>query len=215
MKTRISAIARFIEVASQKEFAGWPLVGQPELGDKIPFFGQTLRYQLQTGNGVEDYVSIIRHFGWCVVFGVTTENEVITIVQWKPGVNRASWELPPGGIGKVGPTEIVEDIIIRTKQAYLKETGYGDGNWYYLGAADVESGKYRGAGPDDHGLPAHMMLATGLVRQAESRSPNPNEIMETLMVPLEEFWAVIESGKFREVSALPCAMLALRKLGVS
>ncbi len=60
-----------------------------------------------------------------------------------------------------------------------------------------------------------MFLAQDLIWKAAARSPNPNEIMETLMVPLNEFWAVIESGNFREVSALPCAMLALRKLGVS
>lgn len=213
MQTKVNAVARFKELAAEPRFQGWPLVGTPELGDKIPFFGQTLKYQLQTGNGVEDYVSIIRHFGWCVVFGVTTEEQVITLVQWKPGVNRASWELPPGGIGKIEPGITLGDLHIKTGEAYRKETGYGGGEWLYLGSTDVESGKYRGAGPDDHGLPAHMFLATGLTQTAAARSPNPNEIMETLMVPLDEFWGVIDSGQFREVSALPCAMLALRQLG--
>lgn len=210
----MNALARFNTLATQPRFQGWPLVGTPELENKIPFFGQTLKYQLETGNGVEDYVSIIRHFGWCVVFGVTTDLEVLTLVQWKPGVNCASWELPPGDIGQTPPDIAMDDLLLRTRAVYFKETGYGGGDWQYPGATDVESGKYRGTGPDDHGLPAHMFLATGPEERDDARSPNPNEIMETPMVTLEEFWPVIDSGQFREVSALPCAMLALRRLGV-
>ncbi len=95
----MSILKDYAAIAAQDKFNGWPLVGVPTLGDKIPFFGQTLHYKLETGNGVEDYTSIIRSFGWCVTFGVVEEHGVpyvLTLVQWKPGVNRASWELPPG-----------------------------------------------------------------------------------------------------------------------
>lgn len=217
----MNAIDRFNTLAADPKFAGWPIVGEPELGAKLPFFGQALNYKLQTGRGVEDYTSIIRHFGWVVVFGVTrdeditVEKEVITLVQWKPGVNRASWELPPGGIGKVPPGMTADELLTATQASYLKETGYGGGRWHYLGSTDVESGKFRGAGPDDHGLPAHMFLAEGLDWKANRRSPEANEIMETLMVPLREFRSVIDSGQFREVSAQLCAMHALRRLGIS
>lgn len=211
----MNAIDRFNTLAADPKFAGWPLVSAQVLGPKIQFFGQPLLYQLKTGNGIEDYTSIIRHFGWVVVFGVTEDDQVITLVQWKPGVNRASWELPPGGIGKVPPGMSADDLLTTTKAAYLKETGYGNGEWHYLGSTDVESGKFRGAGPDDHGLPAHMFLATHLVPNADARAPEANEIMETLMVPLNEFRAVIDSGQFREISAQLCAMHALRRLGIS
>lgn len=211
----MNAIDRFNQLAADPKFAGWPMVGEPELGPKIPFFGQPMNYKLQTGKGVEDYTSIMRYFGWGVVFGVTEDGQVITLVQWKPGVNRASWELPPGGIGKVPPGASDAELQIATKAAYLKETGYGNGEWSYLGSTDVESGKFRGAGPDDHGLPAHMFLATHLVPKADARSPEANEIMETLMVPLREFREVIDSGRFREISAQLCAMHALRRLGIS
>jgi len=110
------------------------------------------------------------------------------------------------------PTATAEEILARTKESYLKETGYGEGNWSYLGHVMIETGKYRGAGPDDHGLPAHMFLATELEKEAGARNPNKNEIMETVFVPLDEFNDVIDSGLFMEASALPCALLALRKL---
>lgn len=212
--TAVGVVERFTALANEERFRGWPMVGEPRLGPKIDYFGQVLNYELRTPRGIEQYTSILRHFGWSMVFGVTTDNQVITLVQWKPGVNRASWEMPPGGIGKVHPETTSEEILAKTRTVYLNETGFGDGEWSYLGAADVETGKYRGAGPDDHGLPAHMYLATGLVQKADARKPLENEIMETLMVPLNEFWNVIDSGLFREISAVACATLALRRLGV-
>ncbi len=208
----MNSIKQFQTIASQEKFAGWPLVGVPELGPKIPFFGQTLEYNLQTGNGLEKYVSIIRHFGWAVVFGVNTENKVITLVQWKPGVNCASWELPPGGIGKISPEASIEEITLRTKESFEKETGYGGGTIQHLGKITIESGKYRGAGPDDHGLFAHLFIATNLVKKSNARKPESNEIMETLEVPLEEFKEVLNSGFFLEASAVACAYKALNLL---
>ena len=62
----MGTIKRFCELAAEDRFKDWPLVGEPELGPKIPFFGGTLNYKLQTGNGIEDYTSILRHFGWAV-----------------------------------------------------------------------------------------------------------------------------------------------------
>jgi len=55
----MSAVERFRIIAAQDRFKGWPLIGEPELGPKIPYFGGTLNYKLQTGNGVEDYTSIL------------------------------------------------------------------------------------------------------------------------------------------------------------
>lgn len=208
----VSAIDRFSKLAAEERFKGWPMVGEPTLGEKIPFFGQTLLYKLRTGNGVEDYASIIRHFGWSVCFGITKRREVITLVQWKPGVNQASWELPPGGIGKIAPGTTMAEIQATSESVYLKETGYGNGRWTYLGHLMIETGKYRGAGPEDHGLPAHLYMAEDLEKVQDARHPNRNEIMETLMVPLDEFEKVIDSGLFTEASALPCVLLALRKL---
>jgi hypothetical protein len=213
----MSAVNRFFAIAQQEQFKGWPLVGEPELGAKIPFFGQALNYRLQTGNGVEDYTSIIRHFGWVVVFGVVQHDgvpQVITLVQWKPGVNCASWELPPGGIGKIAPDASLDEIEQKTRETFLRETGYGGGDFEHLGHVMIETGKFRGAGPDDHGLPAHLYLATGLQQMQAARSPNPNEIMETLLVPLEEFPQVLASDYFTETSAVACAFKALHTLGM-
>jgi hypothetical protein len=210
----LHAIKKFQDIASEERFKGWPLVAESgQMTAKIPYFGQIYEYDLVTPNGTEHYASIIRHFGWAVVFGVTTENNVLTLVQWKPGVNRASWELPPGGIGKIPPDISEKDLLDKTRKAYLKETGYGMGSWTKLGIVTIKTGKYRGAGPDDHGLNAHLYLAHGLEKQQDARNPEPNEIMETLEVPLTQFRDVLKSGLFVEASAVPCALMALHKMG--
>ena len=211
----MKAIEKFREIAGQERFKGWPLAGNYELGEKIPFFGQVLKYRLKTGNGEEPYVSLLRHFGWSVVFGVTAERNVITNIQWKPGINGPEWGLSPGGIGRIGPRAPLGEILQKTKGFFLKETGYGGGEWHYLGRGMVDSGKFRGAGPDDHGLPAHKFLAVDLEHKQEPQ-PLPNEIMEKLQVPLEEFEEILdtdpEHNPFNEISAQSCAETALRKL---
>ncbi len=204
-----SALEQFLELSKQDRFNGWPLAGDIKKGVDIPWFGSSINYQLQVGETIEDYTSIIRSFGWVVVFGVTKDGFVPTLCQWKPGVNQASWELPPGGIGKLSADASMEDILTKTQASYMKETGYGEGHWSYLGFTMIETGKYRGASPDDHGLKAHMYVASGLQKIAEARNPSANEIMETIMVPLDEFREVLESGKFTETSAVACAYKAL------
>ncbi len=197
---------------SINKFKGWPKTNKFILETEIPFFGKTVTYELRTGNGEENYTSILRHFGWAVVFGVTEINgvqNVITLCQWKPGVNKASWELPPGGIGKINSKDTAKEILNKTKEIYLKETGYGKGNWKSLGHIIIESAKYRGASLSDHGLKAHLFLATNLKLISEKRRLNPNEIIETIMVPIREFKPVLESGLFIEESAVACAYKAL------
>jgi hypothetical protein len=210
----MNIVDQFLEIAGEERFKGWPVVeGSVQLGEKIPFFGQTINYELQTPAGVDKYTSILRHFGWVVVVGITQDWYIPTLVQWKPGVNRASWELPPGGIGKTPPDISEEELLEKTKEHYLKETGYGGGDWEYLGYTLIETGKYRGAGPDEHGLKAHMYMAKGLKKLGDARNPEPNEIMETLLVPIRDLRKVVNSGHFLEVSAVVCAHKALDKVG--
>ena len=210
-----NVIELFKEIRERINSKTWPQVGDTELLPKIPFFGQPIHYVLETTTGLEDYYSILRHFGWSVVFGITEDDNILTLVQWKPGVNEASWELPPGGIGKINQNASLEEILDKTKEFYLKETGYtsDEFNWTYLGHTMIETGKFRGADEYGNGLPAHMFMATGLKKIQDARQPAPNEIMETLEIPLEDFQDVIESGLFKETSALSCALLALIQLG--
>ena len=211
----MSAVERFKELAARPEFKGWPLVGSYEPKEKIPFFGQVLHYRLNTGNGVEDYYSLLRHFGWSVVFGITADGNVLTKAQWKPGINGIEWGFAPGGIGRVKSDISQEELLAKTQEYYLRETGYSGGSWKYLGYILIETGKYRGASPEDHGFRAHLYMATGLVQNAEARKPNPNELMENLPVPLNEFDDVIDSGLWVEESAVACTLLSLRKISRS
>lgn len=205
------SISRFKELAEQKSFIGWPVVGEPKIGQEIPYFGKTLEYQLKTPNGVENYTSILRDFGWVVVFGITKDGFVPTLCQWKPGVNQASWELPPGGIGKVSSDLEWSEVVNRAMAIYLDETGYGNATWLeYLGYVMIETSKFRGITTEDHGFKAHLFLAVELEKVREP-SPKKNEIIEPLMVPLWEFKDILTYAHnlFSEASAVACAYRAL------
>ncbi|HTW96853.1 MAG TPA: hypothetical protein VMD74_04325 [Candidatus Methylomirabilis sp.] len=213
-KNSLSAVDRFKLIVSQPKFQGWKRTSEFVTVFEIPYFGSVVRYTLETGNGTEVYFSLLRSFGWSVVFGVTADRELISLAQYKPGVDCGSWELSPGGIGIINPGTSDEEILRKTQMIYLRETGYGNGSWSYLGNTMIETGKYRGPRITDHGLPAHMFLAMDLVKIQKARNPNPDEIMETLMVPLREMREVMESKLFKETSAHSCAFEALLKLGM-
>lgn len=202
---------------------GWPVIsreridlsipGMDDLSSKIPYFGEVWK-EVRDVNGVPtDYYVIVRQFGWAVCFGITTENKVVMNIQWKPGLNQASLELAPGGIGRVDEEIGLPEVLALTKEQYRKETGYGAGTWKYLGRMMVESGKYRGAAMDSHGLYANLWMATGLERVSETEHAS-NELIRLIEVPVEEFPSVLRSGYMVEESAKQAATLALLELGI-
>lgn len=190
---------------------GWPVISTDEYAS-VPFFGKVLKQVRDVNGKQEEYYNILRHFGWSVAFGVTMLKEVPTLIQWKPGVNKGSWELPPGGIGKIAEEASLETILERTKEVYQRETGYGGGIWTYLGHIMIETGKYRGATADSHGLEAHLWLAESLKKVGEFKHA-PEEKIRLLQVRLNDFRDVLDCGLFVEESAVACAYKALLKLG--
>lgn len=205
-------VKRARELLQNKWGEGWPIIGRKTFA-KIPFYGEVVE-ETRLVKGVEKpYFPIVRQSGWAVVFGVSfDERDVLTLIQWKPGVNRGSWELPPGGIGSFMEDAPIKTILERTKEIYRKETGYGDGEWIHLDHIAIETGMYRGATVDSHGFRAHLFLADGL-RRISGTEHQQNEMIELFPVPLQEFRQVLESGLFVEESAVVCAYKALVKLG--
>lgn len=190
---------------------GWPVISTKEVAT-IPYFGKVIKQIRDIDGEKMDYYNILRHFGWSVTFGVTADNQVLTLIQWKPGVDKGTWELPPGGIGKIDEEASLDLIQERTKEFYQKETGYGKGKWKYLGYVMIESGKFRGATKDSHGLKAHLWLATGL-EKISGTAHRPEEKIVLFPIPLEKFRKVVESDLFNETSSVCCAHRALIELG--
>ncbi|MCK4781626.1 hypothetical protein KAS79_01730 [Candidatus Parcubacteria bacterium] len=212
MENEKDIVRKAKEIMEMDGLKEWPVVST-EIVKTIPYFGKVIK-QIRNVNGeMMDYYNILRHFGWSVTFGVTADNQVLTLIQWKPGVNQASWELPPGGIGKIDEEAELDLIQEKTKEFYQKETGYGNGKWKYLGYVIIETGKYRGATVNSHGLKAHLWLATELEKISDTTHAAEEKIT-MLPVPLNEFMKVLDSGMFVETSAVCCAYKALLKLGI-
>ncbi|OGZ56441.1 MAG: hypothetical protein A3H64_02020 [Candidatus Ryanbacteria bacterium RIFCSPLOWO2_02_FULL_45_11c] len=208
----VSSIVKARELLQNKWGGGWSILSTEEYA-RVPFFGNVIKQSRNVNGKPVEYYNILRHFGWSVTFGVTEDHNVLTLIQWKPGVNQASWELPPGGIGKIEENTSRKTILKKTQEVYLNETGYGNGAWQYLGYVMIETGKYRGATPDSHGFRAHMWLARNL-KSIKDVSHAPEEMIEVFPVPLQEFREVLESGLFVEESSVAGAYKALIKLGL-
>lgn len=215
MSEKDSAVSRFQQLAAETRFQGPEMKGSQEVL-QIPYFGKAmreLRGPIVPGGPDREWFPMLRWFGWVVVFGLTATGRVITLGQWKLGVNQISWELPPGGVHALKPGMTDAEILLHTQEAYANETGYGGGEWLNLGHTLIETGRYRGESMDDHGLKAHMFLAKELVPTGRPRNLHEGDIMEIIEVPLDEFYGVLHSGLFVEASAVPCAMKALIELG--
>lgn len=191
---------------------GWPVISSEET-ITIPYFGKVLKQVRSVGQKQVEYYNLLRHFGWSVVFGLTKENNVLTIIQWKPGVNKGVWELPPGGIGKVAEDAPLNLILERTKEFFQKETGYGKGDWQYLDWIGIETGKYRGATAESHGFRAHLWLATDLEKVSDLDHA-PEEKIKILPVPVNELPKITRRNLISEESAVCCIYRAFIKLGI-
>lgn len=210
-----SVADRFKEVVSRPEFKGWPVIGGYRDGLDIPYYGKIKEFTLQTPRGLEERRIFIRS-GWAVVFARDIKGDVIALCQWKPGSTANGvfhLEFSPGGIGFIAPGTTQEEILRRTQEVFLAETGYGGGCWESLGPPAIqESAWVRGASVDGHGLEAHLFMATGLEEIAEPE-PNSNEIIQVFKFSLDEIVEVYNAGLLAENSAEIATLRSLGKLG--
>ena len=192
-----------------------PEVVGTEEGATIPYFGTELVEYRDLGGGKPpaDFHLIRRNLGlWVVTAAFDRDGNLIIVAQFKYGVNEVTIQLSPGGAGKPKvPNPTLEDIIAQAREKFTEETGYGNGNWGYLGGVNIDDNKMRdasGTGP----LVAHMLIASDVEKIAEPE-PKDTEFYEVLNVPPSDFQALLDSPYLVEVSARVCLLEAFRRRG--
>ena len=131
----------------------WVLEQRRSLLRRSPWlevFQDTLR--LPDGRLVEDFYSIDLP-DYAVVAALTDNGDVLAETQYRPGIGRDSWTLPAGFL------EPGEEPLAAARRELLEETGFGGGEWAWLGSFTVDGN--RGCGG------AHFFLAEGVRRTAE------------------------------------------------
>lgn len=135
--------------------------------------------ELPNGNTFEPTVFEFRN--WAVVIALTKEQEVISIRQYRHGVQDILWEIP-GGVVEEGesPREAV-------RRELLEETGYGVSNL-------VEVGKYY---PNPALQTNSMYCYLGFdAEKVSAQTLDEAEQIEVHLIPLAELVAMTKRGEF-------------------
>jgi len=114
------------------------------------------------------------------IFAVTDDNKVLTVRQFRPGVENYCIELPGGGMEKG------EDPMESAIRELKEETGY-EGEIHYLGKQNYN--------PYSTGM-RHMFVAHNC-RKVDGLELDENEFLQVVKWPLGKFRNNIKNGSIR------------------
>lgn len=127
------------------------------------------------------------------MLGITPENKVVVIRQFRPGPEDFTVELPGGGV------EAGEDILEAAKREFIEESGY-DGDFEETGPSIYCPYSIR---------TKHNFIVTNC-RKVQAPSGDDGDHIEVFEMPMEEFKAYAVSGRLPESDT---AIMGLVKLG--
>ncbi len=130
---------------------------------------------------------VLESVDWINIVALDAEGLSIMVDQYRFGIGARTLETP-GGMVDPG-----EDPLTAAKRELLEETGYGGGEWRYLGAVEPN--------PAIHPHLCHHFLADGVERVAEP-DPGPGEAIGLEFLSLDGIRAAMADGRLRHALAL-------------
>lgn len=152
----------------------------------------TDKVELPNGNVIDDY-SVIEKPSYSMIVALDTDNNIVTIDEYKYAINKIIHTLPAGHI------EDGEDPLASAKRELAEETGYTGGEWEYLGEF------YEYPTKDSHLV--HFIKATGVTKTQET-SFDQNEDLTQRVIPIAELKKEIARGEWRANATLAALVAA-------
>jgi ADP-ribose pyrophosphatase len=149
-------------------------------------------------SGKEGKFDVVKTLDWVNVVGLTADNKVIIVEQYRHGTDQVTWELP-GGAANRG-----EDLLTAAKREFCEETGYDSQEWEYLGSVDVN--------PAFMTNKCEMYLAKNCVLKEKQKLDYFEEI-DVLEIPLEEIPKLIKENKINHSLVIGAFYFLFQKLG--
>jgi 8-oxo-dGTP pyrophosphatase MutT (NUDIX family) len=148
----------------------WKTVAS-ESGPELPLFKVRFDRMRHPVTGTIRKALVLESPDWTNVVAVTPEGSVVMVEQFRFGSGAISLE-PPSGIIEPG-----EESLAAAKRELLEETGFGGGQWRYLGAVQPN--------PAFHNNHCHHWLAEGVVPTQPQELDEGEAIRVRLMTPNE------------------------------
>jgi len=133
-------------------------------------------------NGRVATFEVIRHPGGAAVLPVLADGRVLLIRQYRPALGSMLWEIPAG---RLEPGESPEECI---RRELAEEAGYAAGRLISLG------GLWSAAGFCDE----HVALFAAFDLVPVPLAPEPDEIIEPVVMPLAEALERLFRGEIRD-----------------
>ena len=137
--------------------------------------------QMPNGKIIEPYY-VLEYPDWINVFGITTQEEVVLVRQYRHGIGKVVVELPSGAIeaSDANPMEAA-------KRELLEETGYTSDHFTQTGVVSPNTA--------NHSNLTYCFLAKDLEKVGEPKMDETEEV-ETVLIPLAKSIEMLHHGDF-------------------
>lgn len=152
------------------------------LSDHPYFKARVDSYQTQSGKIVDPYF-VVELPPSVVVMGLTEDNEVLIVKQYRHPVGEELIELPGGFIDQS------ESPHLAAAREMLEETGYTFEHYHFLGMSAGNPGVLNNF--------SHFFIATG-GKKITDQTLDHNEEIDVLLMPVEEVRVKLLHGEFRQ-----------------
>lgn len=149
-------------------------------------------------NGKKAIRDTVQHPGAVAVLACTSQEEILLVKQYRYPIGMITWEIPAGKLEK-------GEVPIRCAQRELaEETGYTAMKWHKL------TSFYTAPGFSNEVI--HLYLAADL--QEKQASPDPDEIIEYIKLPLVEAYKKILHGEIIDAKTIIGVLWLVRLKGI-
>lgn len=155
---------------------------------------------LRPDGKIVDPYYVIEYPQWATGVGITKNNEVVLVKQYRHALELVCMEIPGGCIDAADSDN--EEAI---RREFVEETGYTFDTVMYLGRTSPN--------PSTNANWMHMFLLTG-GSKTHDQAFDENEDIEVHVVPMNEFIDMALRGEIIQSMHMTTIFFALHKLGI-